>query len=317
MDCPPISHISFNREIREGSLESMNEGLLDKTQTDELYPLIYLPWLNVEFSTEKRSFDALKLNRFDGEYSVRPRFLSYSGWTGKVGNGSIQLNFDNETFNFKTYMREIPYSSFKGYEPDIFLAHSIRNGDQPPFLLMQLYTRGQGDNRDDSEAGIYIIRKDSFQGASNQQRITQLKLNGFQTTPTIRWIVDSSGYRSDWPDKKPEINVDYLAPLKSFPAYIDLHFYFAKELVSNKSKIYLKINNATWHWEHADSVYATLYIDPDELTSAIKELDDDNLTLSITAETQENITRLALTLESAKSSIPLNKVIVVSKASDD
>ena len=312
---PPISHVYTNRSDQENSLENFNEGYLDQKQTDLLYPTSSLAWTDVRFTEEQPVVDVIEFKGFDSEYSVTPSFMSQSGWTGKVGTGHFQLLFDNLLHDFKTYTRQIPHADHKEYDPRMRVAHSLPPADPASFLFLQLTTMGSGDDRDDSGAGVYILRKRNSQSPIGQPPVSHIVFRNFQTSPVIRWVTDASGFRKDWTEKFSEKDVDLSATLKSFPTYVDFYF-AAPKPTEGSSPFKLIINDRSWRWDKADSIYVTLYIDPDEMAAALREFGCANLTLGITKEQNDKASRLVVTLESSQRSVQLNSARLVSKASD-
>ena len=312
---PPISHLYLNSSTQENSPGGMNEGFLDQKQTESLYPLSSLAWTDVRFTTDKPVVDVIRYKGFDSGYSVSPSFMSQNGWKGKIGKGNLQLLFDKQFFDFKTYTREIPYVNHSEYDPKMRVAHSIPTESQTSFLFLQLTTMGLGDDRDDKEAGIYILKKRNSQDSKTLQPITHIAFKNFHTAPVLRWIIDANGLRNDWPENFLAKDVEFPASLKSLPMYVDFYFTVPKS-TSENSRFNLIINDQSWRWENSYSVYAILYIDPDEMADAIKKLGATNLTLSITTEQQDKAIRLIIMLESSAGSIHLNNVRLASKASN-
>jgi hypothetical protein len=311
---PAISHISLGREI-DPLTEDSNEGKLDRQQIESLYPLIHFQWTDTRFTPNKTLVDSIRFLGFKKSYSVSPSFMSQNGWTGKVGRAQFQLMFNQQTFDFQTYTRAIPYANHEEYDPDLRLAHSIPEGSHFPFLLVQLNTMGLGTDRVDTEAGIYILRQQNSQGTNTQQSISNLSFKGFNDThPKLRWISDANGTRHDWPEKFSSMDVDLPASIKFLPIYMDFYFDLPKSIAGH-SKFNVIINDQSWRWENAHSIYLILYFDPDEMTSTIKKVGGANLKLSITAELQDKAIKLIPVLESAERSVTLKNVRVVSQDS--
>lgn len=311
---PSIRQLSAKNSNQDESVSNANHKLPATKKTYSQQPLTTLDWTEVEFTLAQPTFGPVNYKGFKSEYSVKPSFMSQSGWTGRIGKGALQVLFDNQVYDFKTYMRETtPVHS--EYSPKMHIYHSPPSEALTPFLLLQLNAAGSGIDRDDSEAGIYILRKVNSFNSNDQSLISQIQFKDFQIAPVIRWVTDTNGYREDWPNKFSAKDVKLPKSLKKLPAYIDFYFSPPQSIIKN-STINLIINDKTWKWENSASIYATLYLDQREMTDAIRELGSNNLTLSIKSELQEQSIKLIMAIESTERSIHLKKATLVSKSSE-
>ena len=298
---------------QENSISNTDGKPPAKQKTYAQQPLTTLDWTEIEFSLAQPTIGALNYKGFKSEYNVKPSFMSQRGWTGRVGKGAIEVLFDNQVYEFKTYMRETTHVHSQ-YSPQMHIYHSHPNEKLLPFLLFKLNTAGLGTDREDSEAGIYILRRVNSLSSNDQSPISRIKFKDFQIAPAIHWVTDANGHREGWPNKFSAQDVELPKSLKNIPTYIDFYFTPPKSIIKN-STVNLIINDKNWKYEDSASIYGTLYLEQEEVIGAIKELGSDNLTLSITSELHEKAIKLIIAIESTERSVHLKKARLASKAS--
>lgn len=312
---PPISHVYFIRE-HNPPIADMNEGKLDAEQVQSLCPIKKISLVYPAFTLEKNISDNLQFTGFKKSYSVRPGFMAEQGWEGKVGAGNYQLTFDQNTFDFTTYTNATSGShNQEKFSPALGLIHSLPEDEGSPFLLLKLLGGSFGTSRDDTESGIYILRKKYQSTRQSQQVVSKILFKEFTNIqPVLRWVMDANGLRSDWPEKFLANNLDLPAEIKSFPTYIDFYFDLPKSLTDN-SEFTITINDHIWSWKNPDSIYMILYFDAGEMENLSKKLGKSNLTLTLTAMRNHSGLKLIPELSSAEKSIHLRNVRIVSDES--